>query len=138
MTGNEVFRLALSLLIGKPADYQDPQEYALMWINLLMEEALPYENSILIAEGEEPFTATPYIENMEEEIPYHDSIVRVALPYGVASYCWIDDDKMNESELYRARYIAALNDAKKYIPSSILDAYAGDEEDGGKESCRSM
>lgn len=116
------------MLIGKPSENPELEEYSLLWLNLLLEESLPYENSILHAEGKTELGQSPKLTSLTEEIPYHDAITRVALPYGIAAFCWIDDDRMNESELLRAKYLSALHDAAKLTEEPILDCYKGGED----------
>lgn len=129
MTGKEVFAVAISMLIGKPSENPELEGYSLLWLNLLLEESLPYENSIRRAEGEEELGQSPKLTSLIEEIPYHDAIAKVALPYGIAAFCWVDDDRMNESELFRAKYLSALQDAAKLTEEPIADCYGKGGED---------
>ena len=96
------------------------------FLNLLLQECLEVENSIRIAEGLEPLEAAQKITGLNEEIIYHDAITRVALPYGVAAQFFQEAMDNFQSENYRAKYIAAINEARKLVFVDIVDMYGGE------------
>lgn len=123
MTVQEVYEAAISMLPEQPADNPELQNYILLWINLLLQEALPTENSIRQFEGERELAAAPVMRNMSEELPYHDAIVRAALPYGMAAFAFIDDDNDYRSNMMRTRFVTALNEAAKARTGEIENHY---------------
>ena len=125
MTANELFTLALSFLSEKPPG--SVQEYAIGWLNILLSECLKYENAIRRSRGEEELEKAPLLQNFEEEIPYCDEILMSALPYGLASFFYVDDENDFRAENNRARYISALDDLTILSPVPIEDVYGGED-----------
>jgi hypothetical protein len=93
-------------------------------LNILLQEALETENSIRRANEVTELTEAPWLTSLETEIPYANSITRVALPYGVAAQFFQEAMNNFQAENYRAKYIAALDGAKKCSFEEITDAYA--------------
>ena len=124
MNIQECYTLSLSFLSEIVVDQSKELEgFIVPWVNLLLAEALPYENSIRHAQREEELASAPQLTSMTDEIPYHDAIVRVALPYGLASYLFQDDENDYRSQVYRNQYIAALQDAMQLQEEDIVDVY---------------
>lgn len=129
MTVNDLYALSASFLSESTTSI-GLTDYVLGWTNLLLAESLPYENSIRgwAADATKPvLLVAPTLTALTDIIPYSDTIVRVALPYGLASYFFQDDDNDYRTSMYRNQYINALNDAKKAIVADIEDVYGGDE-----------
>lgn len=82
-------------------------------------------NTIRVFNGEEPLKQAPVITSLDETIAYADAITRVALPYGVAAQFFQEALDNFQAENYRAKYIAALNDARKLAFVPIVDVYGG-------------
>lgn len=127
MTANEIYTLALSFLSETPAGNETLEALAPGWISLLLQEALDQENLLRRFDGEKELTAAPQIRDLGEEIDYHPSILRVALPYGLASFFYIDDENDYRAQDFRARYISALEDTTRLREEPIVDCYGGDE-----------
>ena len=92
-------------------------------MNLLLQEALPYENSVREFEGREPLEKAQVVASLDETVVYCDQITRAALPYGLASWYFQEALDNFQAENYRNKFIAGLEDAKKYIPGSVVDVY---------------
>lgn len=128
MNVEELFTLALSFLSEKPQQ-NDLRSFIIPWVNLLLTEALPYENSVRLKLGRQPkLESAPILSDWQEEIPYCDDICRIAFPYGLASFIFQDDDNEYRTERYRNLYIAALQDAMKIQEEPIADLYGGDTD----------
>jgi hypothetical protein len=113
MTGEEIYELALSYVFEKKGQDADYLEFFPMFLNTVMQEALPYENMIRRKKGKIPYHTAPKITtaSMTEELDFAESLCRTALPYGVAAfYCQDDGDNYRASD-YRNRFITALSDA---------------------------
>lgn len=125
MTGSDIYKLASSFLYERDDEDKDSKEFAVGFINILLQEALPYENSMRRHNEKIELANAQIIQKLEDAIDYDDSITRTALPYGLAA--WYFQESMNnfQAENYRAKYIGALNDAKKFTLGSIEDVYGG-------------
>lgn len=83
------------------------------------------ENSIRRHEGRALLAAAQKIASLDETIDYADAITRVALPYGVAAQFFQEAMDNFQAENYRAKYVSALNDARKLSFEPIVDVYGG-------------
>jgi hypothetical protein len=61
---------------------------------------------------------------LEKAIPYDDELCCVALPYGLASILYSDDDDEFKAQDFRARFISALKDTQKVAEEETRDCYA--------------
>ena len=125
MTLEELYTLSLSFLAEKPQN-NDLKTFIIPWVNLLLQEALPYENTIRHYRNEPILEKAPTLNDWQEEIPYCEEIVRVALPYGLASFIFQDDDNEYRTERYRNLYVSALMEIMKAWPRDIIDVYGGE------------
>ena len=123
MTGQEIYELASSFLYEKDNEDPDSKSFAPGFLNLLLQEALPYENSVREFEGREPLEKALVVASLDETVVYCDQITRAALPYGLASWYFQEALDNFQAENYRNKFIAGLEDAKKYIPGSVVDVY---------------
>lgn len=125
MTGNELFALSAGYLSQTLTDSDDIAEFVPGWLNVLLAEALPTENHLRALEGVPALTQAPQFtkETMDEEIPYSDLIVEVALPYGLASDMLRDDDNDYRCQDFRQKYILALGEIVKARPEPVQDCY---------------
>lgn len=128
MTGTDIYTAALAFLAEGPDVDPDLKLYSLPWLNILLAECLAVENSIRQAGGEKALPSAPMLESLTEEIPYSEPIVRTALPYGLASFFYLDDGNDYRAEDFRARYVSALNEAQKYLDGAVEDLYGEEEE----------
>lgn len=129
MTANDVYTIALSFLSENTMETNDVQQFTLGWLNLLLQESLPYENAYRQVNGMQPLKQAPQLAAFNDEIPYNDNITRIALPYGLASYYFIDDDNDYRAQDFRGRYINALSETCPYAQSDIQDIYQEDESE---------
>lgn len=125
MTGNEVFEAAAAYLAQTRPDSEEWKPFVPHWLNLLLEESLPYENAWRTMQGLELLEKAPFLtqDDMDEPLEYHEALVRIALPYGLASDFWRDDDNDYRANDFRARYVAALEDCLRGEPQAIQDVY---------------
>ena len=125
MTGNDIFDSAAVYLTQTREDSDDLAAFVPLWLNVLLEECLPYENQLRRMAGQEALEKAPRVtaETMGETIPYQESILRTALPYGLASDFWRDDDNDYRANDFRAKYVSALNDLLRTEGEPIRDVY---------------
>lgn len=123
MTAKNIYTAACAFLYEQPGEDADSEKYYLGFLNLLLQEALPYENSIRQSENAALLVAAPIVADGETEIPYHDALTRIALPYGLASWFFQDLADNFQAENYRGKYLLALKDARKCAFTPIVDVY---------------
>jgi len=128
MTGQQIYEIASSFLYERDNEDLDSKEFALGFLNILLQEALPYENSIRQWNGIDELLKAQYLTSLEDEIEYDDAIVRAALPYGLASWYFQEAMDNFQAENYRNKYISALHDVQKYNITSIVDIYGGNTD----------
>ncbi len=96
-------------------------------LNLLICEALPYENSYRASRKEAELSVPPVVESMEDTVDLCPDISGIALPYGAAAYFCQDDGESYNAAMYRERFINALNEAAKHRIVEVTDVYGGEE-----------
>lgn len=96
------------------------------WLNVLLAESFEAENALRRADGMPELAGVPFVstDTMREEIPYHDILTRIALPYGLASDLERDAGEDYRVNLFRNMYVAALEEAARSVPEPVEDAYA--------------
>ena len=125
MTGTEIWKSAMAFLEQDSANSEDYRPLAVHYLNLLLQEALPYENQAREYRGEVPLEKAPDFSRLEDTIPYCDEILRTALPYGLASFFFSNDLDHYRSAEFRTRYLNALRTAaEKTHWERIVDVYA--------------
>ena len=70
------------------------------------------------------FLNVPLIQLQLVEIPYHEALTRIALPYGLASDVYRDADDNYRVKKFRDLYIAALEEAVRGEGETVVDVYA--------------
>ena len=125
MTGNNIFETACAFLAMSPQDNKDLEGLALIWLNSLLAEALQYENANRQANKKELLENAPMLASLDEEIPYCNDILRIALPYGLASYLYIEEESFAVAGEFRTRYLSALYEAAPLFEETSADVYGG-------------
>jgi hypothetical protein len=113
MTGEEIYEIALALVFERKREDAEYEEFFPIFLNTVMQEALPYENMIRRKAGKVAVSLAPRVtkETMNEQVEFAESLCRAALPYGVAAfYCQDDGDNYRASD-YRNRFIIELENA---------------------------
>ncbi len=125
MTGQSIYELASAFLYESDGEDYDSKGFSVGFLNVLLQECLPYENSIREWNGATLLTSAPKIASLSETIDYADAITRVALPYGLASWFFQEAMDNYQAENYRNKYIAALRDAVRLNAEDTVDVYGG-------------
>ena len=131
MTGLEIYKAASAYLYERDNEDEESKEFSVPFLNTLLMEALPYENSIRLSKGMPELETAPTIISLNDTIDYHDSITRVALPYGLAALYFAENLDNYRGNLYRAQYLSALGDAVRITPNVVIDVYPVDGEMNG-------
>lgn len=61
MTANDVYTIALSFLSENTMETNDVQQFTLGWLNLLLQESLPYENAYRQVNKMQPLNKAPQL-----------------------------------------------------------------------------
>ncbi len=125
MTGNEIFETALSYISQTSEESEDIAVFAPLWLNVLLAECFEVENTLRKSKGLSQLTEVPKVtaETMDIEIPYQAELVRIALPYGLASDIYRDDEDNYRVKKFRDLYISALEEATRCTMTVVEDVY---------------
>ena len=126
MKAQDIYKSACAILFERPGDDVAFDAFFIPTLNLLLVEALAYENAHRLAGGQSPLELAPQISGMDDEVPYCQALCSIALPYGVASAFFQDELDNYKAQDYRARYIIALREASKCVPTVVADVYKGE------------
>ncbi|MBQ8004449.1 MAG: hypothetical protein IJ299_05085 [Oscillospiraceae bacterium] len=126
MKAYDIYKRVLAIMFENEGEDKVFYEKFIEILNLLICEALPYENSCRASRGEEELVSAPTVETMEDEVKISHDICSVALPYGVAAYFSSDDGESYNAAMYRERYINALGEAAKHRIGDVVDVYGGE------------
>ena len=125
MTANEIFDTAAGWMAQTRTDSDDLAPFVPGMLNVLLEEALPYENALRRFEGKDELAAAPKVteETMDQPIDYHEVLLRVAMPYGLAADFYRDDENYAVMDDFRGRFVTALADSIKTAAEPVEDLY---------------
>lgn len=124
LTALEIFTTACSYISQTVEDSEDIIGFAPAWLNVLLAECLETENTLRRMDGQAELEEAPRVsgETMNMEIPYHDALTRIALPYGLASEVYRDADDNYRVKKFRDLYIAALEEAVRGEAETVVDS----------------
>lgn len=121
-----MFDTACAYISQTASDTDDLLPFVPMWLNVLLAESLDAENALRRFDGAPELERAPMISEgkMLEEIAYHDAIVRIALPYGLAREIFRDDENEYRAGLFDSKYVYALAESMRVAGERVVDAYA--------------
>lgn len=120
MTGNDILKISLDLMFETETEYE---KNAVSFLNIMIPELFETENLIRTAQNRELLADVPYVESLEDTIPYCDNLTRGAMPYGLASMIMMDDDDTSKAGYYRQLYVNAVNSYSRSVPGLVVDTY---------------
>jgi len=125
LTATDIFKTACGYLSQTVEESDDAAGFAPGWLNVLLAESFEAENALRRAEGLPELASAPFVsaDTMQEEIPYHDALTRIALPYGLAGDLQRDAEDDYRANLFHNLYVAALEEAARCVPEPVEDAY---------------
>ena len=123
MTGKEIYEDALSLLGQRTGENSLWDELAPRWLNMVLAESHSTENTLRKFDGLEALEEPQRVESLEDELEYR-SRLRTALVNGLAAILWDEGHDRPKAMDYRARFAAALMEAERVRPESVVDVYA--------------
>ena len=107
-TVRDVYIMAAALIGDRENDDRDERDLSVQHMKILLQEALNCENSMRERDGQELLTVAPVL-GLDDEIPYHDELVRAAFPYGLAWQYHQDAGNWVLAGQYRSMFIEAVN-----------------------------
>ena len=119
MTAQQIYELASSFLYEVDGEDADSKKFAVGFLNILLMETFPCEQSIREFRGIEPLTEPPFLTDINQDVPYQPELTRIALPYGLASWYFQEAMDNFQAENYRNKYLAAIADASKCNPGTV-------------------
>jgi hypothetical protein len=129
MTAQQIFEIASAFQYEGATDDADNKKFTPNFLNVILQECFDTENSVRAFNGLTELAAAPYITDLATEIPYADAITRTAIPYALASIFAKEARDFSAAADYLAKYVVALNDARKYRTGTITDVYSGESEE---------
>jgi len=108
MTVREIYVNAAALIGDRENDDADERDMTVPYMTVLLQEALNCENSMRERDGQELLSVAPIL-GLDDEVPYHDALVRGAFPYGLAWQYHQEAGNLSLSSLYRNMFIDAVN-----------------------------
>lgn len=126
-TAENIFKKACSFISQAPGDSGELPTFTPDMLDTLVYEALAYENNLrrYYKDPARPELAVaPKVASLEDVIPYHDEICRVALPYGLLAQFYQDDENEYAAQKYRMQYVSALKDVTRVEVGLVEDVYA--------------
>ncbi len=123
MTVKECYELAVSFIPEVPEDNTDMQKFMVPWTNVLMADTLNAENTYRRTMKMEQLVTVPKVTSQVEEIPYNDTLVRKAFPFGMARWIFRENDDVDGSREYYNLYAQAVTEATPLEITEIEDVY---------------
>lgn len=107
MTVREVYVTAAAFIGDRENDDLDERDLTVPYMAVLLQESLNCENSMRERDGQDPLPSAPVL-GLDDEIPYHDSLVRGALPYGLAWQYHQEAGNLSLASQFRNMFIDAV------------------------------
>ena len=123
MTVRECYEQAVSFIPEVPEDNVDMQKHMVTWCNILLAETFPHENIYRRVKKIPELEKVPKVGRESDEIPYNDTMVRAAFPYGMARWIFRENDDVSGSHEYYQLYAVALSEATPLEEIEITDVY---------------
>lgn len=96
-------------------------QYLIGNLNTIIMELYAENNMARVFKGKDELRTVPFVTSLTDEILYEDEYAYTAMPYGLASRFFVDDD-LGRYSLYKTEYNNARVKAQKLIPQEKYDA----------------
>lgn len=123
MTVFECYEMAVSFIPEVPEDNVDMQKHMVTWCNVLLADALNYENIYRRKNKMEQLVKPEKVANEDDEIPYNETLVATAFPYGMARFIFRENDDISGSHEFYQLYLNALTEATPLEIIEVEDVY---------------
>ena len=115
MTGNELLARAMALYAETDTSDEDARTLAVPYINMVLAETFDTNNRIRQQKGLDPLEEIPEIATLNDAIAYEDYLVKLALPYGLASKLYFDEDDNSRLSMFLQEYADRVNKADRWV-----------------------
>lgn len=115
MTGNELLTRAMALYAETDTSDEDARALAVPYINMVLTETFDTNNRIRQRRELDPLAEIPEISSLNDEIIYEDYLVKLALPYGLASKLYFDEDDNSRLSMFLQEYADRVNRADRWV-----------------------
>lgn len=128
-TAQQVFEWGSALIMEKAGEDPDSAYFTPAFLSIAMQEALPYENAQREQKGLAALEEAPVITALTQRLEDGDgngwdpTIVRVALPYLLASHYFRDNNDGYHEQLFFSLYQSTVLDIAAYKVEPIRDFY---------------
>ena len=121
-TADQIFDAVVGLCFWTDDEKTEYETQFIRVLNLILAECFDANNSLRRKRGKEELEEIPNITKLSDEPGYEDKFEMIAIPYGVASIIFVEDDEQGLSNIYReyyerrrdensvARFVAAAED----------------------------
>lgn len=124
MLVSDIFELATSLIFERVGEDADTQYFTPAFMTITLQECLPHENQYRMFKGLEPLEEAPTIHSLNEEVEFvNPTLLKVAIPYNLASQYYRDNNDQYHEIYYRNLFVSACSDAAPYIVGDIVNEY---------------
>ena len=122
-TAQQIFNMTIGLMNEDINNSPSFKTFFIPTLNTILGETLEQENILRYRDGVEELTAAPFIENMEDEIPYHEELLRNVVPWGVGMVLWLGDDELERATFFSTKYDENKNDTSSAVYVETGDVY---------------
>lgn len=123
MTVYECYETAVGFIPELPEDNVEMQRHMVNWCNVLLADALNYENIYRRKNKMEQLVKPEKVADNDDEIPYNETLVATAFPYGMARFVFRENDDIAGSHEYYQLYLNALTEATPLEIIEVEDVY---------------
>lgn len=103
-TAQDIFQHTIALMNEMQSNSSGYKEFYLGILNQVLAECLELENGLRVQEGLAPYKEAPYLESMDEQVPYHQQLILNVLPYGVGTLLFLGDDENPKATYFSSKY----------------------------------
>lgn len=107
MTAHDIIKTAFGDQYEDIEIDEDAAQHSLDVLNILLMECFGAEQNSREMNGQELLTTVPQVNDMTDEIPYNDILVRMALPYGIEWKYAEQNLNQYQADQYHQMYLEA-------------------------------
>ena len=115
MDGNELLKRAMALYAETDTNDEDVKALSVPYINMVLAETFDVNNRMREYAGKEPLESIPEIASLDDTIQYEDKLVKLALPYGLASKLYFDEDDNPRLTMFLQEYSDRVNQCDRWV-----------------------
>lgn len=115
MDGNELLKRAMALYAETDTNDEDVKALSVPYINMVLAETFDVNNRMREYVGKEPMESIPEIASLDDTIQYEDKLVKLALPYGLASKLYFDEDDNPRLTMFLQEYADRVNQCDRWV-----------------------